>query len=1426
MARREPPTYLVHSTNTTHNPATMPRVKVVDKALLQFHNLSEWADYIAALARLQKLLVGHETSLDELAVGVALTLARCLLSQLPLGVHQKALGVYIQIFLAFLDAAINDTVELWLPGLFPVLSFGALAVKPVALGVIRDQVMLRLTPKLLEVVGFPLLCALLLGLEDETLETFALFHATVETYKRLVHDDAVFWQKLMLVVIRLSERRMGALRWVTRHWPKIAGDDISDEAKAILNLEKGGLAVRMFVAAIADDDIVVVRGFFDMLLTHWPLLECQKLVLAKDLQLLVMAVALVTLRRDMSLNRRLYTFLLGPLAPDSVAYFQNYGFGPLVQGILHTIKTAPNDAIRMLLLVAMDRWEISHLVIPKVFSAILQVFCSTDNAKITASCRQFFDAISPEYMWRQLITGDAKTTRQLVDNWEFPRDGNGDVELVLVALMFLDNHAPETLARLVSMCAAMEKTTDDNEVSVDDINAQDITTNIIEYYTDRIADNAPTVPYTQPQIRRLLVKGAVDLYNQSPRKYAPVVVDVCNLTATKLSIDDVAHDDVLAIQPVFSVVEPPLPLTLLAQLLAQLLAHDDLRQVPRLLDYFPRGQVEAGIFLELAKGERTRAYQVFGQLWVQFLHHDPEVLARPLQLVVDAVPDPSAVGCLAAICESLRRVPLILLLVTPPQDSADYGRWQYHFNLVVAMVDAVPRAREGFCDGDAHAKWAMVGQVDLLMTDDAIAEADGDRQYFDAVTAGLLMVLKLVTGAEQEFGDLAQRLFEATLRFGGRGVAYEAVQAKALDVLQGFPSLAKVGDAVVEYILRGVELALTPVVVEKWIAVLVRTLPMVGETQFFFAVVPFTKALIAKLDDPALVEVVFKGIKDMATISHSYARAHQGSAGVTPGTPQQPALASFLGKVFTIETPASEQEGRQRQAATEQAVRISVAAAVKVWNELELAPRRFWVKKLLTKLLDLEPKLVVELLVAKDNVRLVTIVDGGRQVVVRQLFDIVTTTSGQLQQRTLEFLVEYFRFAVDADSLVDIWPQTYEFLQLVATHKTALCGGLRLAVEVGHLAKPGVAPPAELAETVVKLVNLVLQMEPRRHEPATTLSEVLPRVLTIYGSDNDKLVATTNTVVYNVVTPELKRAKTSLALVPAPVIAIMATLGKLSPTKLWRQTVTDVFYLPLFFDTAPDAWGPVLRLWIKQDTDKFAELVAKAAPASLLILLWGEGLSAETHEKIGALKRVAYLLMIGDVDQFLGQFDAVCDQIDNALAMGDKVAPEYLAALTVMVRAMTVRFSELHLLPKWTGIIQLIMVGLRPLATADRAKLTTGQTQLALGSAKLLDQLLLLSYDEFLLAEWMFIGDTGVVAAIVRYQHQQKDVSTVAAVAIDSTYDHRLAPLLQGVKTIALVAALRQFFAGLKVVHYERVYSMQRVDDGAVAADVYADVFD
>lgn len=1411
----------------------MPRVKVVDKALLQFHNLSEWADYIAALARLQKLLVGHETLLDELAVGVALTLARCLLSQLPLGVHQKALGVYIQIFLAFSDAHINETVELWLPGLFPVLSFGALAVKPVALGVIRDQVMLRLTAKLLEVVGFPLLCALLLGLEDETLELFALFHATVETYKRLVNDDSVFWQKLMLVVIRLSERRMGALRWITRHWPKITGDDISDEAKAILNLESGGLAVRMFVAAIADEDIVVVRGFFDTLLTQWPLLECQKRVLAKDLQLLVIAVALVTLRRDMSLNRRLYTYLLGPLASDLVTYFQEYGFGPLVQGLLAKIYINANDAIRMLLLLAMDRWEVSHLVIPKVFGAILNVFCTSEDAKVTASCRQYFDAIAPEYMWRQLITGDAKTTRQLVDNWQFPSDGNGDVELVLVALMFLANHAPETLTRLVSMCAPMEKATEsdgeETEVSVDEIKTDNITTNIVDYYTQRIADNGPKVPYSKPQIRRLLVKGVVDLYNQSPRQYSPVVVDVCNLTATKLSVADVVHDDVLAIQQVFSVVEPPLPLLLLAQLLSQLLARDDLRQVPKLLDYFPRGQVEAGIFLELAKGERARAYQVFGQLWLQFLHHDPEVLSRPLQLVVDAVPDPSAVGCLAAICELLRRTPLIQLLVTPPQDSADYGRWQYHFNLVVAMVDAVPRAREGFCDGDGRAKWALVTQVECLMTEQAIVEADGDRQYFDAVTAGLLMVLKLVTGAEQEFGDLAQRLFEATLRFGGKGAAYEAVQAKALDVLQGFPSLAKVGDAVVDYILKGVEVARTPVVVEKWIAVLVRTLPMVGETQFFFAVVPFTEALIAKLDDPALVEVVFKGIKDMATISHSYARAHQGTAvgSGAPGTPQTPSSASFLGKVFTIETPASEQEGRQRQAATEQAVRISVAAAVKVWTSLELATRRFLVKKLLTKLLDLEPKLVVELLVAKENVRLVMIVDGGRQVVVSQLFDIVTSASGLLQTRTLEFLVEYFRFAVDADSLVDIWPQTFEFLQLVAAHKTALPGGLRLAVEVGHLAKPGVAPPPELADTVVKLVNLVLQMEPRRSEPEATLAEVLPRVLTIYGSDSDKLVATTNTVVYNVVAPELKRAaKTSLALVSPQIISVMATLGKLSPTKLWRQTVIEVFHLPLFFETEPAAWGPVLKLWIKQDTDKFGELLTKAAPATLLISLWGEGLSAETKEKIGSLKRVAYLLLIGDVDQFLGQFDAICDLIDNSLAMGDKVPAEYLAALTVMVRAMLIRFSELHLLPKWTGIIQLIMVGLRPLATPERAKFTAGQTQLALGAAKLLDQLLLLGYDEFSLAEWMFIGETGVVSAIVRQQHQQKDGVTVPSVSIDSTYDHPLAPLLKGVTSVALVAALRSFFNGLKVVHYERVYSMQHVDGAAIDADVYADVFD
>ena len=74
-----------------------------------------------------------------------------------------------------------------------------------------------------------------------------------------------------------------------------------------------GLMIRAFASALEDDNLLVRRAILDLLL-HSLRLDSPALKKAQleDRSLLMRAAAGVVLRRDSSLNRRLYTWLLGP----------------------------------------------------------------------------------------------------------------------------------------------------------------------------------------------------------------------------------------------------------------------------------------------------------------------------------------------------------------------------------------------------------------------------------------------------------------------------------------------------------------------------------------------------------------------------------------------------------------------------------------------------------------------------------------------------------------------------------------------------------------------------------------------------------------------------------------------------------------------------------------------------------------------------------------------------------------------------------------------------------------------------------------------------------------------------------------------------------------------------------------------------------
>ncbi|KAJ6160966.1 hypothetical protein N7470_004362 [Penicillium chermesinum] len=364
----------------------------VERALSLFDSaLQEWADYISFLSRLLKALQNHPPDQPVVPhkVLVSKRLAQCLNPSLPSGVHQKALEVYTYIFgLIKLDGLSHD-LPLYLPGLAPTLTFASLTVRPLFLSLVEGYIV-DLEPRAIRPALKAILLALLPGLEEETSDDFEPtlriinklrdVGGRLETQKisDVGASGQYFWQCLFLASITNSSRRLGTLAYLNRYLPKLGiadrrrsmseSGDVQELPPAMVAaaesviLPEPGLLVRCFASGLSDEQLLVQRNFLDLLVTHLPLNSpiLQSRITESDLETLVIAAVGVVTRRDMSLNRRLWAWFLGPepanegtstdgpQSPSEVVqpatsggtelsqsqYFSLLGLKPLVNGLL------------------------------------------------------------------------------------------------------------------------------------------------------------------------------------------------------------------------------------------------------------------------------------------------------------------------------------------------------------------------------------------------------------------------------------------------------------------------------------------------------------------------------------------------------------------------------------------------------------------------------------------------------------------------------------------------------------------------------------------------------------------------------------------------------------------------------------------------------------------------------------------------------------------------------------------------------------------------------------------------------------------------------------------------------------------------------------------------------------------------------------
>jgi hypothetical protein len=330
---------------------------------------------------------------------------------------------------------------------------------------------LELDPPSLRPALKALILALLPGLEEETSEDFDTALQMVEKLRQKTcegalgsepdHGGQYFWQCLFLASITNPTRRMGVLAYLNRHFPKLGENNpwatLSGEAEDFespnlsaaidsLTSPEPGLLVRCFASGLSDEQLLVQRNFLDLLVTHLPLHSpvLQKKVPEEDLKLLISAASGVVTRRDMSLNRRLWAWLLGPdtangaqenenedvLASTSgnaaeavfdtelskSKYFAHFGYKPLVlsiQDMINRESLAPSERSKpfRISLSLMDRWEVGGLVVPRIFVPVMRSVqkyrriapSSAHFEEVFRSASAFFDGVETNLIFSELL---------------------------------------------------------------------------------------------------------------------------------------------------------------------------------------------------------------------------------------------------------------------------------------------------------------------------------------------------------------------------------------------------------------------------------------------------------------------------------------------------------------------------------------------------------------------------------------------------------------------------------------------------------------------------------------------------------------------------------------------------------------------------------------------------------------------------------------------------------------------------------------------------------------------------------------------------------------------------------------------------------------------------------------------------------------
>lgn len=310
-------------------------------ALSAFDRAQDWADLAHDLQRVNRVLHKHfDTQYLPDKMLLAKRLAQCLTSSLPSGVHLKTLETYHLVFQRIGNERLAKDLPIYAVGLFPLLSYAATSLKP-ALFKLFEVHILPLDTYLRPVLD-GLVLALLPGLEDETSEFYDRTKRLLENIMDQVADYILFYKSIWRALLLVPPARLPAAQFLKEHMLNTETKKPHDYTVADMNLVAYALST-----AIGDTNTFVKRSALDILVGNLSLDQdffCGKENFESAVTLVNGALRAL-LRKDMSLNKRIHSWLLGGYTgPKAVEFCKHFSQKLIRTSLKNEIEVANSSS--------------------------------------------------------------------------------------------------------------------------------------------------------------------------------------------------------------------------------------------------------------------------------------------------------------------------------------------------------------------------------------------------------------------------------------------------------------------------------------------------------------------------------------------------------------------------------------------------------------------------------------------------------------------------------------------------------------------------------------------------------------------------------------------------------------------------------------------------------------------------------------------------------------------------------------------------------------------------------------------------------------------------------------------------------------------------------------------------------------------------